>query len=445
MFRVSYNSAMGTYANTFLLHKKDGNQRKFIQSTWGLYYFDVSVNSKKNTFALVNTVAKNVKIYSKKDFKKAYKARNFQHTIGNASTKKTLHILDNHGLKKWPITRKYLRVAEDILGPSIQSLHGKTPRKIPSAVNPPKVSSLPNFIKWKYNIITLCADNMFVNKVQFFITISQHISFGKFEHITNAKTATLVQSLLQVKRLYKRRWFKIQTVMMGGQFYFIKSKADNAGMSVNTTSIDEHEPAIERYIHTIKDRSILVWSTLPFKKVPVRMIIELVAASVFWFHVFPHHDGISTTMSPHEVITGMTLDYNHHCKHQYDDYVQTHDQHYNTMSLRTIGSIALRPTGNEQGGRYCMSLKTGRLLNRNNATPLPMPSKFINHVHRIEHRAPVGLTFADRNNVAFLDISDDDEVFYVYDSDSDKSDNDDDPSKAEDPEEYFEITVVDEQ
>ena len=195
-------------------------------------------------------------------------------------------------------------------------------------------------------MITLCADNMFVKKVQFFIIISQHISFETSEHITNAKTATLIQSLLQVKRLYKRRGFKIQTVMMGGQFYFIKSKADNAGMSVNTTSIDEHEPAIERYIHTIKDRSRLVWSTLPFKKVPVRMIIDLVATSVFWFHVFPHHDSISTTMSPREILTGITLDYNHHCKHQYGDYVKTHDQHDNTMSLRTIFYIALRPTGN---------------------------------------------------------------------------------------------------
>ena len=92
-----------------------------------------------------------------------------------------------------------------------------------------------------------------------------------------------------------------------------------------------------------------------------------------------------------------------------------------------------------------MSLKTGRRLNCNNATPLTIPSKFINHVHRISHRAPVGLTFADRNNVAFPDISDDDEVVYVYDSESEKSDNDDDPSKAEDPEEYFEITGVDEQ
>ena len=97
------------------------------------------------------------------------------------------------------------------------------------------------------------------------------------------------------------------------------------------------------------------------------------------------------------------------------------------MSPRTIGAIAMRPTVNEQGENYYMSLKTGHLLNRNNSMPLPMPSEFINHVHRIAHRSQVGITFTDRNNVAFPDISDDDEVVDVSDSDSDNSDNDDDP------------------
>ena len=103
------------------------------------------------------------------------------------------------------------------------------------------------------------------------------------------------------------------------------------------------------------------------------------------------------------------------------------------MSPQTIGAIDMRPTGNEQSGHYCMSLNTGRLLNRNNATPLPMPIKVIDHVHIIAHRAPVGLTFADSNNVALPDISDDEKVLDVSDSDSDDSDNDDDPSKAVDP------------
>ena len=170
------------------------------------------------------------------------------------------------------------------------------------------------------------------------------------------------------------------------------------------------------------------------------MIIELVSESVFWFHVFPHHDGISTTMISREIITGMTLDYNHHCKHQYGDYVQNHDKHDNTMSLRTIGAIFLRPTGNDQGGHYCMSLKTVRRINRNNAMPLPIPSEVIDHVHRIAHRVPVGLAFAYRNNAAFPDISDDDEVVDESNSGSDDSDNYDDPSKAADPEDSVGIT-----
>ena len=78
MFCITYDSAMGTDANTFVLHKKDSNQQKFFQSTRGLYYCDVSDNSKKNNFALVNTVDNNEKNCSKKDVKKSCKAHNFQ-------------------------------------------------------------------------------------------------------------------------------------------------------------------------------------------------------------------------------------------------------------------------------------------------------------------------------------------------------------------------------
>ena len=188
---------------------------------------------------------------------------------------------------------------------------------------------------------------------------------------------------------------------MDGQFESIKADTVNAGISVNTTSIDDHETFIEHCIRTIKDRSRSVWSILRFKKVPVRMIIELVDANNFWFHAFPHNDGISNTMSPREIITGMTLDYNFHCKHQYGDHVQTHEHNNSTMSPRTMGYIAMRSSGNEQGGPYCMSLKTVRLLNRNNSKPLSMISEVIDHVHTISRFASVGITYADRNNVAF--------------------------------------------
>ena len=62
------------------------------------------------------------KHYSKKYVKKAYKARNFQQTIGNVITKTLLKIVDNNELKNCLITREHVRVAEDILGSNIQSL-----------------------------------------------------------------------------------------------------------------------------------------------------------------------------------------------------------------------------------------------------------------------------------------------------------------------------------
>jgi hypothetical protein len=51
------------------------------------------------------------------------------------------------------------------------------------------------------------------------------------------------------------------------------------------------------------------------------------------------------------------------------------------MATRTIGAIALRLAGSEQGGNYFFSLTTGCLLNRNRWTSLPMPAVVIDCVH----------------------------------------------------------------
>jgi hypothetical protein len=53
-------------------------------------------------------------------------------------------------------------------------------------------------------------------------------------------------------------------------------------------------------------------------------------------------------MSPSVMITGQTIDFNCHCNYEFGEYVQTHEQHGNSMSLRTIWAPALRPTGNAQ-------------------------------------------------------------------------------------------------
>ena len=59
---------------------------------------------------------------------------------------------------------------------------------------------------------------MFVNQIRFFITIYRHIQFGTAETITDAKTITLIQSVVNVSRVYKKRGFRISTLHVDGQF-----------------------------------------------------------------------------------------------------------------------------------------------------------------------------------------------------------------------------------
>jgi Reverse transcriptase (RNA-dependent DNA polymerase) len=110
--------------------------------------------------------------------------------------------------------------------------------------------------------------------------------------------------------------------------------------------------------------------------------------------------------------------------------VQTHEDHDNTMSTRTIGAIALRPTGNDQGGYYFFSLSSGRVLNRNHWTELPMPADVITRIHMMARRNPRGLKFSDRHMTPYIldpDFPDDDDdsTFVPDDEDNDDDDMDD--------------------
>jgi hypothetical protein len=64
---------------------------------------------------------------------------------------------------------------------------------------------------------------------------------------------------------------------------------------------------------------------------PPRMIVEMVYASNFWLNSFPTTGGISTTLSPRAIIAGTNIDYNKHCKLEFGQYCQTHEEHDNSM------------------------------------------------------------------------------------------------------------------
>ena len=95
-------------------------------------------------------------------------------------------------------------------------------------------------------------------------------------------------------------------------------------------------------------------------------------------------------------------DANKHFHVLYDEYCNTYESTTNTMELRTVGALALGPTGNTQGGVRCYSLRTGKILNRmmKDVTIAKMPEEALGRLKYItkEEKSVKGLTFGNRNN-----------------------------------------------
>ena len=288
---------------------------------------------------------------------------------------------------------------------------------------------------------------MYVNKIPFLMSVSRQIRFGTAQHIKNQQGTTIFSGIRAVHQIYLQRGFRIRNAFMDGQFEPLRGNLAELGILLNTASNDEHVPEIERQIRTVKEQTRSIYCTLPFNKMPRRLIIEMVYVANYWLNMFPRKGGVSKTLSPRALLTGKTWSYTTHCKLEFGDYVQTHEEHDNSMAARTIGAIALRPTGNTQGGYFFFSLTTWRVLNRGRWTSLPMPNKVIDRVHRMarQEHGNNGLFFEDRNHNPLVDPDDDgedDSTYHPEEEDNDMDDDDDnedgdddDPDLPHDPNE----------
>ena len=418
-FRVTFDSTNG---NTFIMWKQDGSNKIFKQSATGLYYLETHEgDNEKNqnedeAMTFFNTVVNNKINFTDNEYNRALLARKLQNIMGRPSTSDFKKLVKKNLLPNCPITVDDIIAAEHIFGADVGSLKGKTTRLAPNKIRPIN-RSIPPEMYQKYKKITICIDIMFINKIPFLVSKSRKILFSTAEMLINRQGKIIIKAIKNIHRLYSTRGFKIEIGIMDGEFEVLRGDLAGLNIYLQTTARDEHVGDIERHIRTIKERCRAIFNVLPFLYLPTRMIAELVYCSNFWLNTFPHKNGISKTLSPRTIVTGTVIDYTKHCALEFGTYVQTHEPHDNSMLSRTIGAIALRPTGNVQGGYYFMSLSTGRVINRYRWTELPMPEDVIIRVHQIaqEQRRNPGLIFHDRTGVLIQDepINEDPDVIQL--------------------------------
>ena len=371
----------------------DGRSRYFSACPQGLYFSDICNDS---GHVLINTVATNSTRYSSRDYLKATVARRLQNIIGLPSFKHFKDIVSSSEIINCPLTQSDVEAAQDIFGENLGCIKGKTTRTKGKHVRG-HLTNIPFSILDRYRTVTIEADIMFVNGVRFLVTKSRHIKFTTIQHIPNSKSDTLLKAVTNVKKLYKGRGFHVNYALMDGQFEMLRSELLDKEITLNICSNSEHVHETERMIRTVKEQMRRIYNTLPFRKLPGRLIIELAAWVVFWLNALHPSATILPNQSPQSIVTGHKINYNLHCRFDFSEYVQAYENVDNTMRPRTVGALALRSTGNERGGHYFLSLMTGRLINRLSATKLPMPHNVVSQVHQMAKQSPDGLFFYNRD------------------------------------------------
>ena len=156
-------------------------------------------------------------------------------------------------------------------------------------------------------------------------------------------------------------------------------------------------PEIECWIRLVKEWFRALKSTLPYKLIPGRVIVEAISFCVTWLNAFPTKTGVSKHYSPRTIMTGTTMDFLKHCTTPFGSYCQVFqdNQPSNTAKERTVAAICLGPTGNLQGSYKYFALETRKKITRPQAKALPMPDSVIAWVDKIaaEQNMPANIIF----------------------------------------------------
>ncbi len=163
-----------------------------------------------------------------------------------------------------------------------------------------------------HKYVTLVADVMFVNGLPFLVTSSQGLSLVTIEHLPSRTAKRLVHTLERVFRIYTTAGFVIQMALMDMEFEKLRTMMSH--VALNTTVAREHIGEVEQKIRVIKERARGTFNTLPYKKLPKLMVIELLHFCVMWMNSFPVKSGISKKWSPRELVSRHKLDAKLHCR-----------------------------------------------------------------------------------------------------------------------------------
>jgi len=390
-FRITMATGPEDPKPKIIVHKSNGDTMIFYEHSMGLFVHDPTnsevvsnVNlGKVLDYSFYTTLVSNLeKQFTKQDVLKAKSAQTLYKRLGRPSIQKFYDILRKNFLQGCSVTVSDAERCFYIYGVDPATVKGKAVRTTPLQHKPRNTLPVPDYVRTFHSSITLNVDLMFVHGTPFLTTISENLLFRTIEEIGSRGYRHILPALQKVINLYDARELHIEHIKADPEFECVRDSVLPCILHLCTKS--EHVPAIERSIRTIKEHARTLIHGLPYEYYPPILLRYLLYFVVRILNSFPAHNGVSDTISPLTLLTGLPAASTTEFKVEFGSYVQVHDHPNisNTTLSRSTGALALCPA-NHHGGWYFLSLSTGDRLLRYSWTECQLTNDVVARVHSI--------------------------------------------------------------
>ena len=293
-----------------------------------------------------------------------------------------------NGIANCPITLNDVDITEQIHGPNVASLKGKTTRRKPAPVVSDQVNIPPELVERHENMV-LCLDTIFVNQMPFMVTVSKNMKCLTANHLKLRTRQSCHRAMDKVFGRCNNAGFQIARIECDREFKPVMEPIKTAmGIHMNHASAHEHVPEIERSDRVLQERCRAAFHHLPCTAMPKLMLMILVKESAEKLNYFPPKGGVSACCSPHAVMKRCKIVCNKHCEVSFGACVQAHEDQdpKNTQEQRTLDCICLRPTDSDQVGHEVLNLATGQPIARHQVTPVPITAAIVKAVEALAEK-----------------------------------------------------------
>ena len=343
--------------------------------------------------ALVETELDNMRKYTKREVEGAHKARHMLAKMGFPPVSQAIDIV-TRGVN-FDVTGTDFRIADDIWGPDIASMKGKMKKQASRIAD---INIGTQLIQQEQ---ILSVDIMYVEGIPSLIglatplDLTMAVSLLALDSNRGSRSVGIIRDgILSFISMLASRNFVTRLIMSDGEGAIgaIKGELNLLGVEVDVSGAGGHVARIERKIQTVKERvRAHISHQLPFT------LTTLGVAMLVLFCVSRLNFQTSGTgyreECPRVAFSGRPVDQSIDFRAAFGEYAQcTVPNTDSSMSARTEDCITMLPVSNRSGSVQMMSLRTGKLLLRDQFKIMSMPSTVIarlNEMAAAEGRKPV--------------------------------------------------------